>query len=220
MLLSWQLFFARTMLTNMPKGQRAHRVCACAAKPQQTGLQGLLLTRWAAAAATTIQEQQQQQQKQQQLERELRQQQQRQQSRQAFYRAVLYQVLIRHPLSPSSSPFPFLLCTLVQWRLLQFLVQLILSEVSHCCRAKPQFCVACGECGECVQWRPLLSPAVQLKHSTAAAFSLSLCSCVCACRRKSKVSRQLKHRTGPATQTAFLPPRLLLGQAQRSLFPS
>lgn len=117
---------------------------------------------------------------QQQLERELRQQQQRQQSRQAFYRAVLYQVLIRHP-SPSTSTSPFLRCALVQWRLLQFLVQLILSEVSHCCRAKPQFCVACGECGECVQWRPLLSPAVQLKHSTAAAFSLSLSLFVCVC---------------------------------------
>lgn len=120
-------------------------------------------------------------QQQQQLERELRQQQQRQQRRQAFYRVVLYQVLIRHPLSPSSSPSPFLRCALVQWRLLQFLVQLILSEVSHCCRAKPQFCVACGECGECVQWRPLLSPAVQLKHSTAAAFSLSLSLFVCVC---------------------------------------
>lgn len=186
MLLSRQLFFARTMLTNMPKGQRAHRVSACAAKPQQTGLQALL-TRWAAAAA-------QQQQQQHPSSNNF--------SATAATRAGVTTTtteaaeqasLLSSSALPSTHlhplfflfPLPLLLllssvvcCALVQRRLLQFLVQLILSEVSHCCRAKPQFCVACGESGECVQWRPLLSPAVQLKHSLLS-LSLSLFMCVC-----------------------------------------
>lgn len=56
---------------------------------------------------------------------------------------------------------------------------------------------------ESAQWRPLLSPAVQLKHSTAAAFSpsLSLALFVCVCVR---AAGSQKYRGSLSTELGLL----------------